>query len=118
MDTPRFDALSVALPEVPGTNVGIVAEAATSAEPAPTGTNAGAESLVLLGSAVGDETEVVPPVSEVSGAAEASTASGMSRATVAPGASGPATVQLIGPFGIGPVQPAGSAVIEAPEGGV
>jgi hypothetical protein len=118
LETPRFDAVSVAFPEVPGTSVGMVAEAATSAEPAPTGTDAGAESLVLLGSAVGDETDVVPPTSEVSGAAAASTISGICRATVAPGASGPATVQLIGPFGIGPVQPEGSAVIEAPEGGV
>jgi hypothetical protein len=77
LDGPIFEAVSVALPDVPGTNVGIVAEAATSAEPAPTGTDAGAESFVLFGSAVGDETDVVPPTSVVSGAAEASTISGI-----------------------------------------
>jgi hypothetical protein len=118
-DGPALATVTVALPVDPGVIAGVTEETERSAEAAKVGT-VGVEPLFPgVGSAVGDEALSAPPVPSVDdGVALAKTFNGTSTATDAPGAIGPATLQTMGPAGIGPVQPAGSAVISTPVGGV
>jgi hypothetical protein len=117
-DGPLLVTVTTPLPVWPGTIDGVVIVVFRSAEAANVVTWDGAALLAAAGSAVGDDAVTVPPVSVVDGGADDATCSGTSSVFVAPGASGPATAQLMGPAGIGPVQPAGSDVMSTPTGGV
>jgi hypothetical protein len=95
----------------------VLAETTTSAEGVPATNVEGTVLLAGVGSAVGEVAPADPPLRGPAGVL-AGTCRGTITETEAPGAIGPVTVQLIGPAGIGPVQPAGSEAISAPTGGV
>jgi hypothetical protein len=118
-DGPALATVTVALPVDPGVIAGVTDDTERSADAAAVGTT-GVEALFAgVGSAVGDEALSAPPVPSVEdGVALAKTFNGTATEADAPGAMGPATLQTMGPAGIGPVQPAGRAVISTPVGGV
>ena len=68
---PALENVITEVPLVPGDSVGIVAVTETSAEPAAVVVELVPELLVESGSATAELTEVVPPVSDDSGAAPA-----------------------------------------------
>jgi hypothetical protein len=104
--------VTVAVPEAPGTRVGVLTTATRSAAPALVFTEIGDAVLFAgVGSALAVVTPALPPERVLLGLADARTFTGMLTASEEPGVIGPATVQLIGPLGIGPVQPAGNEVI-------
>jgi hypothetical protein len=71
-----------------------------------------------VGSAVGEVATIDPPDFTTPGTASAGMESGKSMVAAAPGASGPATVQVSGPAGRVPVQPTGNDATLTPAGGV
>lgn len=104
---------------VPGTMVGVETEVDRSAEATMVSTETAAVLFVGLGSAVAEAEVAEPPVSVEDAGAEANTFNGTSTEADAPLASEVAsTVQVIGPAGIGPTQPAGSEAISVFAGGV
>ena len=109
--------MTVALPVPPGAIEGVLTVVLRSAAPAPTVTVGEPDEFVALRSTPLVATDIEPPLSVEPGAAVGSTDKGTSIDATAPFAKSPLITQLIGPFGIGPVQPAGSAVIDAPLGG-
>ena len=110
-------SVTVELPLVPGMRVGMVAAIATSAEEADVFTELAPELSPEFGSAMGEVTDVEPPVRVESGVAPLDILSGTFTVVLDPSARGPEIVQVIGPVGSEPEQPDGSAVIVAPEGG-
>jgi hypothetical protein len=116
-DGPAFETVTVALPVPPGGIDGVFTVVLKSAEPAPTVTVGEPDEFVALRSTPLVATDIEPPLRAEPGAAVGSTDNGTSIDVVAPLAMSPLITQLIGPLGIGPVQPAGSAVMDAPDGG-
>jgi hypothetical protein len=114
---PAFETVTVALPVPPGAIEGVLIVVLRSAEPAPTVTVGEPDELVAFRSVPLVATDIEPPLRVEAGFAVGSTDKGTAIAAVAPLARSPLITQLIGPLGIGPVQPAGSAVMEAPLGG-
>jgi hypothetical protein len=116
-DGPAFETVTVATPDVPGARAGVDEATERSASPGPTGTLAATELSVVFGSSVVETAEAEPPVKVVKGNAFAGNASGTAMCTEAPFAIGANKVQVMGPAGSVPVQPAGSEVMLTPLGG-
>lgn len=115
---PLLVTVTVARPLVPGVNVGVLTIEVRSAAAGLVFNETGAVLLAVAGSAVPVVTPTVPPVMVELGAADEGTLMGMSIETDDPVGRGPATTQVTGPAGIGPVHPAGNDTIFTPVGGV
>jgi hypothetical protein len=115
---PLLVTVTVATPLVPGVNVGVLTIEVRSAAAGLVCNETGAVLFVVAGSAVPVVTPTVPPPIVELGAIDEGTLIGISTDTDEPVGIGPATTQVTGPLGIGPVQPAGSDTIFTPFGGV
>jgi hypothetical protein len=104
-------------PVPPGTIVGVVVVTPRSEDAASVGTTADDALFPGVGSVVADAAVRVP-TRVADGAALATTRNGTLMVICDPAANGPAAEQVMGPAGIGPAHPAGSAVMSTPVGGV
>jgi hypothetical protein len=115
---PTFWIEIVAVPVAPGTIVGVDTDVTRSAEPAATATLNEDALLPSSGSETADTSAYEPPVRYVFGAAPEGTASGIAIANGTPICTTVVIVQVNGPAGNVPVQPAGNEVMLTPTGGV
>ena len=117
-DGPAFVTETVAMPVPPGAMVGVDVVTPRSDDAERVGTEGVEVLLPGVGSEVEELTFKDPPVSAEFGAALEMTLIGTKTSLLPAGVSGPVMEQVIGPVGIGPMQPEGREVISTPAGGV
>ena len=106
------------MPVPPGAMVGVDVVTPRSDDAERVGTEGVEVLLPGVGSEVEELTFKDPPVSAEFGAALEMTLIGTKTSLLPAGLSGPVMEQVIGPVGIGPMQPEGREVISTPAGGV